>query len=141
MQMTFLAPVPWEADAFYAQPGMAERGLTLDTWPVGTGPVHDDRVRARTAAIVMKRNPNYRGEPYPCEGMPGDKEAGLLDDCGKTTPFIDSLVSTIEREGSAACAASSARAIYDLEVFERTDTGMDYLVDDARLRRRARATT
>ena len=36
--MTFLAPVPWEADAFYAQPGMAERGLTLDTWPVGTGP-------------------------------------------------------------------------------------------------------
>ena len=25
MQMTFMAPVPWEADAFYAQPGMAER--------------------------------------------------------------------------------------------------------------------
>ena len=50
----------------------------------------------------MQRNPNYRGEPYPCEGMPGDKEAGLLADCGKPTPFIDRLVSTIEREAHAA---------------------------------------
>jgi len=38
MAMTFLAPVPWEADAFYAQPGMASAGLSLDAWPVGTGP-------------------------------------------------------------------------------------------------------
>ncbi len=44
MQMTFLAPVPWEADAFYAQPGMAERGIALDNWPVGTGAVHGHRV-------------------------------------------------------------------------------------------------
>ena len=50
MAMTFIAPVPWEADAFYAQPGMASNGLTLDDWPVGTGAVHDDRVRRRTAA-------------------------------------------------------------------------------------------
>ena len=79
---------------------------------------------------MMKRNPNYRGEPYPCEGMPGDKEAGLLDDCGKPTPFIDTLVvSTIEKRGGAAQRASSARAIYDVEVFERTDTGVDYLVE------------
>ena len=83
MPMTFLAPVPWEADAFYAQPGMASVGLTLDTWPVGTGPyMMAEYVKDRRH--VLKRNPNYRGEPYPCEGMPGDKEAGLLDDCGKT---------------------------------------------------------
>ena len=50
MAMTFMAPVPWEADAFYAQPGMAGSGMSLDIWPVGTGPVHDDRVRARTGA-------------------------------------------------------------------------------------------
>ena len=31
MAMTFIAPVPWEADAFYAQPGMAGNGLSLDT--------------------------------------------------------------------------------------------------------------
>ena len=90
MQMTFMAPVPWEADAFYAQPGMAERGLTLDTWPVGTGPyMMVEFVKDRRH--VLQRNPNYRGEPYPCEGMPGDKEAGLLDDCGKPMPFIDTL--------------------------------------------------
>ena len=126
MQMTFMAPVPWEADAFYAQSGMAERGLTLDTWPVGTGPyMMVEFVKDRYH--VMKRNPNYRGEPYPCEGMPGDKEAGLLDDCGKTMPFIDTLVSSIERE-AVPQRGKFRQGFYDVEVFERTDTGMDYLV-------------
>ncbi len=97
MQMTFLAPVPWEADAFYAQPGMAEKGLTLDVWPVGTGPyMMTEFIKDRRH--VLSRNPNFRGEPYPCEGMPGDKEAGFLTDCGKTMPFIDTIVSTVERE-------------------------------------------
>ena len=126
MQMTFTAPVPWEADAFYAQPGLAERGITLDQWPVGTGAyMMTEFIKDRRH--VMKRNPNYRGEPYPCEGMPGDKEAGLLDDCGKTMPFIDSFVSTVEREGSPQ-KSKFRDGFYDIEVFERTDTGMDYIV-------------
>ncbi len=127
MQLTFMAPVPWEADAFYAQPGMAEKNLTLDVWPVGTGPymlVEYEKDRRH----VMKRNPNYRGEPYPCEGMPGDKEAGLLADCGKPTPFIDTLVSTVERE-KVPRQAKFRQGFYDIDVFERTDTGLDYLVD------------
>ncbi len=127
MQLTFLAPVPWEADAFYAQPGMAERRLTLDVWPVGTGPymlvVHEKDRRH-----VMKRNPHYRGEPYPCEGMPGDREAGLLGDCGKPTPFIDTLVSTVERE-EVPRRAKFRQGYFDVEVFERTDTGLPYRVD------------
>jgi ABC-type transport system substrate-binding protein len=127
MAMTFLAPVPWEADAFYAQPGMATLGLSLDSWPVGTGPyMMVEFIKDRRH--VLKRNPNYRGEPYPCEGAPGDKEAGLLDDCGKKTPFIDTLVSTVEREGLPQ-RAKFRQGYYDIEVFERTDTGMDYLVD------------
>jgi ABC-type transport system substrate-binding protein len=126
MQMTFLAPVPWEADAFYAQPGMAERGLTLDTWPVGTGPyMMVEFVKDRRH--VLQRNPNYRGEPYPCDGMPGDKEAGLLDDCGKPTPFIDRLVSVIERE-AVPMRGKFRQGFFDVEIFERTDTGMDYVV-------------
>jgi ABC-type transport system substrate-binding protein len=127
MQLTFMAPVPWEADAFYAQPGMAEKNLTLDVWPVGTGPfmlVEYEKDRRH----VMKRNPNYRGEPFPCEGMPGDKEAGLLADCGKPTPFIDTLVSTVERE-KVPRQAKFRQGFYDIDVFERTDTGLDYLVD------------
>ncbi len=126
MQMTFMAPIPWEADAFYAQPGMAEHGLTLDTWPVGTGAyMLTEYVKDRRH--VMQRNPNYRGEPYPCEGAPGDREAGLLKDCGKTMPFIDTLVSTVERE-AVPQRGKFRQGYYDLEVFERTDTGMDYLV-------------
>ncbi|HLL18129.1 MAG TPA: ABC transporter substrate-binding protein [Rubrivivax sp.] len=126
MQMTFLAPVPWEADAFYAQPGLAERGITLDMWPVGTGPyMVTEFVKDRRH--VLKRNPNYRGEPYPCEGGPGDKEAGLLADCGKTMPFIDEIVIVVERERLPR-SAKFRQGFYDVEVFERTDTGMDYLV-------------
>ena len=127
MQMTFMAPIPWEADAFYAQPGMAERGMTLDTWPVGTGPFMVTEF-LKDRRIVMKRNPNYRGEPYPCEGMPGDKEKGLLDDCGKPTPFIDSIVATVEREGTPL-RNKFRDGYYDLEVFERTDTGNSYRVE------------
>jgi ABC-type transport system substrate-binding protein len=126
MQMTFLAPVPWEADAFYAQPGMAIAGLSLDRWPVGTGPyMMTEFVQDRRH--TMKRNPNYRGEPYPCEGEPGDKAAGLLDDCGKTMPFIDTMVFTIERE-AVPQQSKFRQGFYDVEVFERTDTGKSYLV-------------
>ena len=126
MTTTFLSPVPWEAEAFYAQPGMAAAGLSLDAWPVGTGPyMMTEYIKDRRH--VLARNPNYRGEPYPCEGMPEDKQAGLLDDCGKTTPFIDRYVFTVERE-SVPLHAKFRQGYYDVEVFERTDTGMDYLV-------------
>ena len=126
MTTTFLAPVPWEADAFYAQPGMAAAGLSLDNWPVGTGPYMMSEV-IRDRRHVMVRNPNYRGEPYPCEGMPGDREAGLLDDCGKPTPFIERLVFNVEREALPR-REKFRQGYYDIEVFERTDTGMDHLV-------------
>jgi len=127
MQMTFLAPIPWEGDAFYAQPGMAGRGMSLDTWPVGTGPymVTDYQKDRR---IVMQRNPNYRGEPYPCDGTEADREAGRLDDCGKKTPFVDTIVATVEREGTPM-RNKFRDGYYDLEVFERTDTGMSYRVE------------
>jgi len=126
MAMTFMAPVPWEADAFYAQPGMAAASLTLDTWPVGTGPFMQTEY-FKDRRQVMVRNPNYRGEPYPCEGMPGDKEKGLLDDCGKKTPFVDKIVVTGERE-KVPQKAKFEQGYYDLEVFERVDLGMEYIV-------------
>jgi ABC-type transport system substrate-binding protein len=126
MAMTFMAPVPWEADAFYAQPGMAEASLTLDVWPVGTGPFMQTEY-FQDRRQVMVRNPNYRGEPYPCEGMPGDKEEGLLDDCGRKTPFVDKIVVTAERE-QVPQKAKFRQGYYDLEVFERTDLGMEYIV-------------
>jgi ABC-type transport system substrate-binding protein len=98
LAMPFFAPVPREADRFYSQPGMAERNLTLDWYPVGTGPymlTENDPNRRMT----LERNPNFHGEGYPCEGADGDAETGLLDDCGRALPFIDKAVFTREREG------------------------------------------
>jgi ABC-type transport system substrate-binding protein len=97
LAMPFFAPMPWEAERFFEQPGMAERNFTLDWWPVGTGPYmltgNDPNAR-----MVLERNPNFRGEPYPSEGERGDAEAGLLQDAGKTMPFIERIVFSREKE-------------------------------------------
>jgi oligopeptide transport system substrate-binding protein len=83
LAMPFFAPVPPEADRFYAQAGMAERNFSLDWYPVGTGPymLTENNPNAR---MVLARNPNFRGEAYPAEGEPGDAALGLLADAGKT---------------------------------------------------------
>jgi oligopeptide transport system substrate-binding protein len=98
LAMPFFAPVPWEAEKFYSQPGMSDgKNLSLDWYPVGTGAymltVHDPN-----RVMVMERNPNFAGEPYPAEGEAGDAEAGLLQDAGKMMPFIDKIVFSLEKE-------------------------------------------
>ncbi|MDP2870906.1 ABC transporter substrate-binding protein [Methyloversatilis sp.] len=97
LAMPFFAPVPWEADLFHAQPGMAERNLTLDWYPIGTGPymLSENNPNAR---MVLTRNPNFRVESYPCEGEEGDRAAGLLADCGKRLPLVEQIVFTREKE-------------------------------------------
>jgi ABC-type transport system substrate-binding protein len=97
LAMPFFAPVPPEADAFYSQPGMQERNITLDWFPVGTGP-YMLTVNNPNRQMVMERNPNFHGERYPDAGEPGDREAGLLDDAGKSLPFIERIVFSLEKE-------------------------------------------
>jgi ABC-type transport system substrate-binding protein len=127
MAMPFVAPVPWEADAFYAQDGMSDNGLSLNQWPVGTGPyMMTEFIRDRRH--VMKRNPNYRGEPYPCEGEPGDAKAGLLDDCGKLMPFIDTLYVTIEKE-KVPRKEKFKQGYLDVPEIERPEWGVDFRND------------
>jgi oligopeptide transport system substrate-binding protein len=77
LAMPFFAPVPREVDRFYQQPGMAEKNLTLDWYPVGTGPfmLTENNPNSR---MVLERNPNFHGETYPCEGEADDAAAGLL---------------------------------------------------------------
>ncbi len=129
LAMTFTAPIPWEADQFYAQPGMAKNGLTLNVWPAGTGPyMMVDYVQDRRH--VLKRNPNYHGETYPCEGMPGDKEAGRLDDCGKKMPFIDTLVFNAEKE-AVPLKAKFIQGYFDVPEIERTEYGVEFALDMA----------
>jgi ABC-type transport system substrate-binding protein len=97
LAMPFFAPVPAEADAFYSQAGMQERNITLDWFPVGTGP-YMLTVNNPNRQMVMERNPNFHGEAYPDSGEPGDREAGLLDDAGKPMPFIERIVFSLEKE-------------------------------------------
>jgi len=122
LAMTFLAPIPWEADRFYAQPGMAARDLSLNTWPVGTGPYMLAEF-AQNRRHVLVRNPNFRGEPYPCEGEPGDAERGLLADCGKMTPFIDRIVFSIEKE-AIPLQGKFMQGYYDIPQVERGEYGV-----------------
>ncbi|MGC4076214.1 MAG: ABC transporter substrate-binding protein [Rubrivivax sp.] len=127
MAMPFLAPMAWEADAFYAQQGMSENGLSLNQWPVGTGPyMMVDFVRDRRH--VLQRNPNYHGETYPCEGSAEDKAAGLLADCGKAMPFIDKLYVTIEKE-KVPRKEKFKQGYFDVPEIERPEWGVDFRND------------
>jgi ABC-type transport system substrate-binding protein len=126
LAMTFLAPIPWEAEKFYAQPGMAEKNLTLNYWPVGTGPYMPTEY-VENRRHVLERNPNYRQDPYPCEGSPGDREAGYLADCGKPMPFVDRVVFDIEKEG-VPLQAKFLQGYYDSPAIERLDYGTGMIV-------------
>lgn len=101
LAMSFFAPVPWEADAFYRQPGMSEHNITLDWYPIGTGPymLVENNPNRR---MVLAKNPNFRGEPYPSEGETGDAALGLLDDAGRTMPFVDEAHYMLEKEAIPA---------------------------------------
>jgi ABC-type transport system substrate-binding protein len=97
LAMPFFAPMPPEADRFYAQPGLAKKNISLDWYPLGSGPYmlaeHDPNRR-----MVLARNPGYSGEVYPAQGAPGDREAGLLDDAGRPLPLAPRIVFTLEKE-------------------------------------------
>lgn len=97
LNMPFFAPIPWEADKFYSQPGMKERNISFDWYPVGTGPymLTENNPNLR---MVLEKNPNFHGETYPTEGEPEDHESGLLDDAGKALPFADRVVFSLEKE-------------------------------------------
>jgi ABC-type transport system substrate-binding protein len=97
LAMPFFAPMPPEADRFYSQPGMVEKTLTLDWYPVGTGP-YMLTINNPNRQMVLERNPNYHGERYPGEGESEDRARGLLADAGRPLPFIDQAVYSLEKE-------------------------------------------
>jgi ABC-type transport system substrate-binding protein len=97
LAMPFFAPMPWEADAFYSQPGLIAKNITLDWYPLGTGAymLAENNPNRR---MVLLKNPNFHEERYPQEGEPDDAARGYLSDAGKKLPFIDQVVFTLERE-------------------------------------------
>src|SRR5699024_5190687 len=97
LAMPFFAPMPVEALRFYSQPALANRDITIDTFPVGTGP-YMMMTNQPNKRIELVANPNFHGEAYPETGEQEDREAGLLDDAGKQMPFISRVVYSLERE-------------------------------------------
>lgn len=126
LAMTFVVPIPWEAEVFYSQPGMAEKNLTLNYWPVGTGPYMLTEY-SQNRRHVLTRNPNYRGEPYPCEGEEQDQAEGLLTDCGKITPFIDRIVFSVEKE-SVPLGNKFMQGWYDIPEAQRPEYGLSIAI-------------
>ncbi len=126
LAMTFFSPIPWEAEAFYSQQGMAAQNLSLAQWPVGTGPYMMGKSIANRQHELI-RNPNYRGGVYPCEGEASDAALGLLADCGKKTPFIDRVVFNLERE-AVPLEAKFMAGYYDIPETQRGEYGSSYLV-------------
>jgi oligopeptide transport system substrate-binding protein len=97
LAMPFFSPMPQEVERFYALQGMRERNLSLDWWPVGSGPYYLSE-NDPNRRMVLTRNPYYDSENYPDEGEAGDEAAGLLADAGKPLPLIDRIVFTLEKE-------------------------------------------
>jgi oligopeptide transport system substrate-binding protein len=95
--MPFFAPVPWEADRFYGQPGLDAKNISLDWYPIGTGPFYltENNPNLR---MVLTRNPHFHGEAYPDTGESNDDSTGLLDDAGAALPFVDTAQYSLEKE-------------------------------------------
>ncbi|WEJ63702.1 ABC transporter substrate-binding protein [Thiomicrorhabdus lithotrophica] len=97
LTMNFFAPIPWEADKFYKQPGLVEKNITLDTSPVGTGAYYlAENNPNRQMRLIA--NPNYHQAFYPSSGLADGADRALLDDAGKQLPFIKEVVYTLEKE-------------------------------------------
>ncbi len=97
LAMPFFAPMPWEAVDFYAQPGLQARNITLNWYPVGTGPymLAENNPNLR---MVLERNPYFHDEFYPVANDAENQTfAGMVDE-GKPLPFIDKAIYSLEKE-------------------------------------------
>ncbi|HCY10965.1 MAG TPA: peptide ABC transporter substrate-binding protein [Deltaproteobacteria bacterium] len=97
LAMPFFAPVPKEAADFYNQGALAERNITLDRYPVGTGPYMMETFNPNME-IALAKNRNYHYEAYPDEGEDGDAQRGLFKYAGQRLPFIEKMVFKLEKE-------------------------------------------
>ncbi|TAL58769.1 MAG: peptide ABC transporter substrate-binding protein, partial [Legionella sp.] len=97
LAMPFFAPIPWEADLFYSQPGMADKNLSFDWYPIGTGPFMLTQNNPNRK-MILEKNPNYREEYYPSSASAEDKKDGFLEFAGRRLPMIDKAVFILEKE-------------------------------------------
>ncbi len=93
----FIYALAMPSTTVVAREVVEEYGQEFLNHPVGTGPFKLAEYNP-SSRIVYVRNPTYRKEVYPSEGVAGDEAAGLLADAGKTLPLVDKVVMTVHAE-------------------------------------------
>ncbi|KYJ86829.1 ABC transporter substrate-binding protein [Sulfurovum riftiae] len=101
LSMNFFAPIPWEADLFYQQKGLVAKNITLNWFPVGTGPYYLAQNNPNRV-MRLKANPNFHEEKYPSindeEAKRAEITSDLREDAGKRLPFIEEIIYSLEKE-------------------------------------------
>lgn len=97
LAMPFFSPLPWEADQFYHSPGMEGKNISLDWYPIGTGPYMLTENNPNRHMILVK-NPNFHEEYYPKPTDTEDIQAGFLARTNQRLPLIDEVYFTLEKE-------------------------------------------
>ncbi len=96
LAMPFFAPIPFEVDEYYAQAGMKAKNQSWGWQPVGSGAYYlaENNPNRR---MLLERNPHFHPDHYPSSAS-DDIPVALLQDAGKSLPFIDRIVFALEKE-------------------------------------------
>lgn len=97
LAMPFFAPIAWEVDKFYAQPGMYENNLNLAWQPVGAGPFYLSK-NDPNSLMILSKNPNFHGETYPVANK--DTNAKIANMSGRQLPLVDHIYFNLEKENT-----------------------------------------
>lgn len=109
LAMNFFAPVPSEVALFYAQAGLKKHNISLDWYPVGTGPFKLDENNPDRRMVLIK-NDNFREEFFPTlspelshtnassSSINTNLDSEILTDVGKKLPLIDKVIFSLEKE-------------------------------------------
>ena len=97
LAMPFFSPMPWEADLFYNQKILKNKNITLNWYPIGTGPfkLTENNPNLR---MVLKKNENFRGEVYPSLKDKIENKKLISINKEKVIPFIDKAIFSLEKE-------------------------------------------
>ena len=99
LAMPFFSPIPWEAEAFYAQKNMKQNNFSLSWYPIGSGPfmLVENNPNQR---MVLRKNPQYYEDFFPSNGSEADRQAGYMQHAGERIPLLDEVIFTLEKEST-----------------------------------------
>jgi len=99
LAMPFFAPVPWEVAQFFAQPTFSRNNISLDWYPVGTGPYRLQENNPERRMVLVK-NEGYRQSENPME-----------------VPKVNKVIYTLEKE-SVPYWNKFLQGYYDISVIQ-----------------------